>query len=413
MPFRPDHSRRRNEGEPRTGNREPRVLRHVALAARFAARCALFAVFTSLLPAQTRAARALDAAVEAGIAQGTYPAAVVIVGRSDTVLHAKGYGRYAWRGDTRLPDPAWSLWDVASITKVVATASATAVLVDRGQLDLDTPVHRFLPEFRGPLKDSVTVRMLLEHTSGLPAWAPLGTDDGTPRAAWRRLFTIDLRRPPGEAPVYSDLNAMLAGLVVEKVTGQPLEQFTSTAVFAPMGMGATTWRPTLPDRLRAVPTDVHLDGLPYFGEVQDPNARVMGGVAGHAGVFATGTDLAKFAQSWLRGVRSADSSWVSPATMRRFVARRDSASTRALGWDSPLLVTGDGKPPLYGACATATTVGHTGYTGTLLWIDPAADLFVVFLTNRSLEAGQRSTSEIRDVRAAVSDAARRLAGGRC
>lgn len=365
------------------------------------------------LAAQSRAAAAIDAAVEAGIARRTFPAAVVVVGRGDTILYAKGYGRYTWSGDSRRPDPSWSLWDVASISKVVATASALAVLVDRNQLDLESPVSRWVPSFAGGGKDSVTVRMLLDHTSGLPAWAPLGSRDTTVASAYGALFDIGLRRSPGTAPVYSDLNAILAAMVIERVSGTPLEQFTRTAVFTPTGMNGAGWRPTAADKLRAVPTDVHYDGAPYFGEVQDPNARALGGVAGHAGVFATGLDLAHFAQRWLLGSQRRDTTWVRPATMARFLERSNTSATRALGWDTPLLVTNDGKPSLYGACATPSTFGHTGYTGTLLWIDPEQDLFLVFLTNRSYQASRKSMSEIREVRAAVSDAARRLAGVRC
>lgn len=356
---------------------------------------------------------ALDRAVEAGIARRTFPAAVVIVGRADTILHARGYGSYTWSGDTRRPDPAWSLWDVASLTKVTATASAVAVLVDRNLLDLESTVSRYVPQFHGDGKDSVTVRMLLDHTSGLPAWAPLGSRDTASTAAYAKLFEIGLRRPPGEAPVYSDLNAILAGMVIERVSGRTLEDFTRNAVFGPTGMHASGWQPMPADKLRAVPTDVHFDGAPYFGEVQDANARALGGVAGHAGVFATGMDLAHFAQSWLRGIGGRDSSWVRPETMARFLERSTTSDTRALGWDTPLLVTNDGKPPLYGACATPSTFGHTGYTGTLLWIDPENDLFVVFLTNRSYQATRNSMSEMREIRAAVSDAARKLAGANC
>jgi CubicO group peptidase (beta-lactamase class C family) len=254
--------------------------------------------------------------------------------------------------------------------------------------------------------------MLLDHTSGLPAWAPLAAADGQVSSAESRLFDITLRRSPGETPLYSDLNAILAAMVVERVSGLPFEQVTREMVFLPSEMAATTWKPLPADQTRTVPTERRADGSVVVGRVHDPNAQALGGIAGHAGVFATGLDLAHFAQRWLRGL-AGDSTWVSPAVLQQFASRSERSGTRALGWDTPLLITGDGDPPLYGACSTATTIGHTGFTGTLIWLDPASDLFLVFLTNRTFAPTRRSLSEMRVHRAAVSDAARRIAGERC
>jgi CubicO group peptidase (beta-lactamase class C family) len=393
--------RRQREARGEKLNRKPTLL----------ASCLLL-LAASPLCAQTLLSVALDQAVEAGIRSRTYPAATVVIGRSDTILYAKGYGTYTWSGDSRRPDPGYALWDVASLSKVV-TASAIAVLVDRQLVDLEAPVTRLLPQFAGEAKDHVTVRMLLDHTSGLPAWAALGGREGTVAGARSRLFDVGLTRPVGETPLYSDLNAIVAAEVVVQASGTPFDQVTRDLVFGPTGMRGATWQPTPADQLRSVPTERRADGSPLVGTVHDPNARVLGGVAGHAGVFATGIDLARFAQTWLRGLRLSDSSWVRPTTLARFAQRSEIAGTRALGWDTPLLHPPDGLPPLYGACATATTIGHTGFTGTLLWIDPEADLFVVFLTNRSYQPTRRSLSEMRALRAAVSDAARRLAGAKC
>jgi CubicO group peptidase (beta-lactamase class C family) len=356
---------------------------------------------------------AIDSAINRGVGERVFPGAVVVVGRADTILYAKGYGGYTWEGDSRLPDPAWSLWDIASLSKVVATASAVAVLVDSGRLDLDATVTSFLPAFNGVAKDHVTVRMLLNHTSGLPAWVPLRNDPPTAEGARAKLFATDLRREPGEVAVYSDLNAILAAMIVERVTGTTLDQFTTASVFAPTGMGGAEWRPAPADRLRAVPSERLADGSARVGMVHDPNARLLDGVAGHAGVFATGLDMAHFAQSWLRGVRDGSGNWVSSPTLRRFLERSAAGGTRALGWDTPRLDIADGGPSLYGSCITATTYGHTGFTGTLIWFDTAEDLFVVLLTNRSYAPGRGSLDAIREVRAAVSDAARRLAGASC
>ncbi|MGD9523222.1 MAG: serine hydrolase domain-containing protein [Gemmatimonadales bacterium] len=379
---------------------------------RRAARCLLPFLLAPAVLAGQRPTTQIDAAITDGIRDRLFPGAVVVVGRSDTVLFERGYGSYAWGTDSRRPDPAWSLWDVASLSKVVATASATAVLVDRGRLQLQAAVHQLVPPFTGTGKDSVTVEMLLNHTSGLPAWARLSANGADPRHARETLFGIDLRRAPGESPLYSDLNAMLAAMAVERASGESFEQFTVDSVFRPTGMLNATWRPTAADKLRSVPTQLLPDGTSIMGTVNDANADVLGGVAGHAGVFATGEDLARFAQTWLRTVRGTDSSWVSRNTALRFLERSESSGTRALGWDTPRLLE-DGVISLYGRCATRSTYGHTGFTGTLIWFDPVADLFVVLLTNRSYDPAPRSMALIRDVRAAVSDAARRLAGERC
>lgn len=355
----------------------------------------------------------IDSIIEAGIDDRVYPAAVVLIGRADTVLYSQGYGNYSWRGDSRRPDPEWSLWDIASLSKVVATASAVAVLVDGGRLDLDTPVGQFLPDFRGVAKDKVTVRMLLDHTSGLPAWVPLRSDPQSIAGSLGTLYDTDLRRDPGEVAVYSDLNAILAALVVEQVSGDSLARFTEASVFGPTGMNGTFWRPTAADRLRAVPSERQGDGTPRMGRVHDPNARLLGGVAGHAGVFATGVDLARFTQQWMNGITGADSSWISSATLRQFLERSDASGTRALGWDTPRLEVEDGGPSLYGYCTTENTYGHTGFTGTMIWFDVEQDLFVVLLTNRSYQPVRGSFDAIREVRALVSDQARRMVGVPC
>ena len=371
----------------------------------------ILALAAVLLPPRLPAQRfsAVDAAVQQGISSGIYPGAVVVVGRADTILYSKGYGRYTWSRRSKVPDPATSLWDLASITKVVGTTTAAAVLVDEGRLNLDAPVSSYLPEFRGTGKDRVTVRMLFDHTSGLPPYASLWREASTATEALRRLFLVPLERQPGASPNYSDLNAMLAGLVVEKVAGQRLDAFTDSAVFRPLGMHATTYRPPARDRTRAVPTAIYR-GSPVAGVVNDQNARVLGGVAGHAGLFSTGIDLARFAQGWLRDSTTFSASWLAPATLTRFLERSATSGSRALGWDTP--ENSDTNVSVFGRCATEATVGHTGWTGTELWLDRSQNLFVIFLTNRSYAPRRptRSFAQLKQVRAKVSDAARSAVG---
>ncbi len=367
------------------------------------------------VPLGAQGFQAIDAAVADGIGKRIYPGAVVVVGRADTILYARGYGHFTWQNSSPRPDTATTLWDVASLTKVVATTASAAVLVDRRQLDLDAPVGRYLPQFQGGAKDRVTVRMLLDHTSGLPAGAPSLLNEPTPAAARDKLVTIPLARTPGTEVIYSDVNAMLAGLVVEKVAGMALDSFAQRAVFQPLGMTSTQWRPVRADHVRTVPTS-QFRNTPIAGEVNDPTARAMGGIAGHAGLFSTGMDLARYLQSWLRATRpaSARDVWAQSGTLTALLQRSPKSGSRVIGWDTPSLVAGSSFS-LFGRCATEATAGHTGWTGTLAWFDRQTDLFVVFLTNRSFDPASPTASfaQLKEVRAAVSDAARRATGERC
>jgi CubicO group peptidase (beta-lactamase class C family) len=360
------------------------------------------------LPAQAGDWSAMEQAVKRGINRRVYPGAVIVVGLRDTVLYARGFGRTSWGRSAPVPDPARTLWDLASLTKVVATASTAMMEVDAGTLELDAPVVRYLPEFTGAGKDQVTVRMLLDHTSGLRPTAPLYRQPSR-AAALSTLFNEPLERAPGASSRYSDLNAILLGLVVEQVAATPLDQAARTEVFEPLGMTSTLFRVSPSDRKRTAPSRVE-HGRPVAGEANDPNARRLGGVAGHAGLFSTGMDLARFAQAWLRDGQSLAGPWVSPATLQQFLRRSPHAGTRALGWDTPDTT----RTSAFGAWAHADVVGHTGWTGTTLWLDPDANLFLVFLTNRAIAPSERrSLVRIREVRTEVSDAARQVVETLC
>ena len=364
---------------------------------------------------------ALARVAERGIRQGVYPGAVVVVGRRDTVLYASGFGHLTWTTSGSVPSPAETRWDLASLTKVVATTSAMLVLVDEGRVSLDAPVFRYLPRFRGGSRDRVTVRMLLDHTSGLPPYIPLFRITKTRQAALDALFKVRLQRAPGRGMEYSDLNAILLGLLVEQIAGMPLNRFAARAVFVPLGMKATAFAPELP-RTASVAPSRRIGCCAAPGRVNDENAFFLGGVAGHAGLFSTGMDLARFAQTWLRegggwggggGGGDGDegqgsgSPWVSPESIRLFL-NRPTGEGRALGWDVP----GSGGesagagPSAFGVSICGCAFGHTGWTGTMLWADPASDVFVVFLTNRSLEPRMRnSIAAMRELRHELSERA--------
>jgi CubicO group peptidase (beta-lactamase class C family) len=363
---------------------------------------------TRLASAQGYAA--VDAAIESGIHDHVYPGAVVIVGRADTVLYAHGYGHFTWSTSSQVPDPSMTRWDLASLTKIVATTASMARLVQDHRVDLDAPVARYLPQFTGGRKPEVTVRMLLNHTSGMPPYAKFFQTAHSPDEARAQLFATPLKRPPATGAEYSDLNAMLAGFVVARVVGEPLDRVADSLVFTPLRMLSTHFRPTGIDKANAAPTGQYR-GHPVGGIVNDQNGVVFGGVSGHAGVFSTGADLSRFMQAWLHAAND-KGNWVHRATVAEFLTRSPTSDTRVLGWDTPVPPNSK-KPSLYGRCATTSTFGHTGWTGTELWFDPAQDLFVVLLTNRSFAPADPKGSflQLKAVRAKVADAVRSALGG--
>jgi CubicO group peptidase (beta-lactamase class C family) len=342
----------------------------------------------------------IESAIRDGITRGVFPGAVVVVGRRDTVLLAQGYGRFTWAGASAVPRPDSTLYDLASLTKVVATTPAVMLLVDSGKVQLDRPVQDYLPDFQGPGKERVTVRQLLAHTSGLPAYRPFyrTARDG---ATLRRLVMEEpLLRAPGLRVEYSDLNGMLLGWIVEAASGERLDAFARRRIFAPVGMSETRFAPPRAVWRRTAPAGVWR-GTPVAGRVHDQHADRLGGVAGHAGLFSTGLDLARYAQLLLRGGRT---SLCTPlfreSTALEFT--RPAAKGRALGWEMRDSTTADNT----GTRLSAATYGHTGFTGTSLWIDPERDLFVILLTNRVYAPrARRSITELRAVRGRVADAA--------
>jgi CubicO group peptidase (beta-lactamase class C family) len=370
------------------------------------------AVTVGASAAQGQSFAEIDAAVRDGIRKGIYPGAVVVIGRKDSLLYARGYGHFTWSPDAPVPSPDSTIWDVASITKVVSTTSVAMRLVDQRKLDLDAPVRRYLPRFSGGPKNQVTVRMLLDHTSGLKSYVPFYVKARRSRSrSIDLLYAQPLVRAPGDSAEYSDLNALLLGLVVEKVAGAPLDQLARREVFGPLGMTQTMYRPPSSLKRRIAPSGIWR-GRPVPGDVNDQNAAAMGGVAGHAGVFSTGLDLARYAQVWLRGGVGPKGQWVGPETMRRFLVKGPRSGSRLLGWDTPEAK--PDEPSVFGSLISEATYGHTGFTGTELWVDPARDLFLVFLTNRAFDPRVReSVKELKVVRAAVSDATVRLVPHGC
>ncbi len=341
----------------------------------------------------------IDRVVRRGMTAGGYPGASVVIGRRGAAVLQRGYGHLGWTNDSPDVNADRTIYDLASLSKVIGTTTGAMILYDEGRLDLDAPVSRYIPEFSGGDKDLVTVRMLLTHRSGLPAGRELWRMSSNALDARRIVLSTPLVNKPGSVFVYSDLGADVLAWVVEAISGLSLDTYLTERVFKPLGMNDTFYNPPDSVRYRVAPTEVAPPrGYPLKGEVHDENAFALGGVAGHAGLFSTASDLAIFAQMMLNGGEYDDVRIFSDSTVALFTKR--SAGTRALGWDT---ADGDGGSGEY---LTSSAFGHTGYTGTSIWIDPEREMFVVLLTNRVHAArARRPAKVIADVRADLADAA--------
>jgi CubicO group peptidase (beta-lactamase class C family) len=278
-------------------------------------------------------------------------------------------GSAAVTGDT--------VYDLASLSKVVGTTSAVMMLVDSGALLLDAPVQDYLPEFQGRNKEKVRVIHLLQHSSGMPAWLPIYKEVQGYDEFMKRVYAAPLEFAPGSRTQYSDLGMILLGEIVARVSGHPLDQYLADRLFAPLGMRSTLYRPPKEWLERIAPTeDDPWRQRVVHGEVHDENAYAMGGVAGHAGLFSTAHDLAVFAQMMLyRGMYDHRRYFKSETVDRFTVAQSLKGGNEALGWQKPAPRDWTGK------AFSAAAFGHTGFTGTSIWIDPQRQLFIVLLTN--------------------------------
>ena len=341
----------------------------------------------------------VDRIVSRGITAGGYPGASVVIGRKGYAVFQKGFGKLGWTTSSPRVTADRSIYDLASLTKVVGTTTAAMLLYDAGRLDLEAPVSTYLPAFSGGWKDAVTVRHLLTHRSGLPAGRDLWRIARTPDEARAAVLATNLECRPGQCYIYSDLGADILGFVIEAIAGETLDVFLHDKVFEPLGMNDTFYRPADSLTYRIAPTEIAPPrGYPLQGQVHDENAYALGGVAGHAGLFSTAADLSIFAQMMLNGGEYNGVRVLSDTVVSLFTRR--TAGTRALGWDTAEGTGGAGK------FLDSHAYGHTGYTGTSIWIDPERQMFVLLLTNRVHAArARRPAKVISDVRADLADAA--------
>lgn len=341
--------------------------------------------------------------LDRGVADRAYPGAFAVVGNHAAIIAQYGSGHLDW---TPSPTPdEHTMWDMASLSKVVGMTTAVMELVEQGKLDINAPVQRYLPAWTGPNKDKVTVRHLLTHTAGLPPDQPRGSlpyDQITkdPDSIAVLMFNTPLDTVPGGRVVYSDIGAYLLGRIVEQVTDQSLDLYLHDRVFEPLQMHETMYRPPIALWPRIAPTELDTTERHRLvrGMVHDERAYYLGGVSAHAGLFSSGHDMARFARMYLNGGTLDGVRVVKPETIREFTTRQ--VEDRALGWQKP---TGTNSA---GHLMSEHAFGHTGFTGTSIWIDPDRDIFIVLLTNRVDPT--RNNMRVSGIRTALADDVMRI-----
>jgi len=337
-------------------------------------------VYSALKPAKLAE---MEAAITNAIADNKLPGGVLWLERRGEAYH-RAFGNRAVDPETE-PMTEDTLFDLASLTKVVATTPALMLLIERGRVKLDEPAHTYLPEFQGEGREAVTIRQMMTHTSGMPSTFTRGLSAEGYAGAIRTACAERLQTKPGAVFRYSDVNFILLAEIVQRVSGMKLEQFVAREIYQPLKMNDTSFLPPRSKRGRIAPTQ-RIGAEMLRGRVHDTKGRMMGGVAGHAGVFGTAADLARYARMMLNGGELDGVRIFKPETVRLMtsVQSPDSvAARRGLGWD---IDSGYSRPR--GKLFPLGSYGHTGFTGVSLWIDPFSETFWIFLSNRVHPDGQ-------------------------
>jgi len=333
----------------------------------------------------------MDATIKTAIKAGKCPGGVLWLEKNDVAYHkAYGYRNLFLKLE---PMTEETIFDIASLTKVIATAPAIMKLMEDGKIDLEAPASRYVKEFQGDGRETITIRQLLTHTSGLrPSFAP-GDDSVVKLGTIPKIMFEELQSTPGTTFKYSDLNFILLGEIVKRVSGKPLDVFSKTQIFRPLKMRDTMFRPPAALSSRIAPTEL-IENNVLRGVVHDPTAQIMGGITGHAGVFSTAADLARFARMMLKGGELDGVRILKPETVALMTSVQtppEMAVLRGLGWDieSPF------SAPKGTLFSKRESFGHTGWTGCSLWIDPTMQTFVIFLSNRNHPTESGSVVELR------------------
>ena len=329
----------------------------------------------------------VDAIIQDAVERGNTPGAVLLIGHNGSIVHRRAFGSRSLE-PTREAMTVETIFDLASLTKCIATTTAVMQLVESGRVRLNDPVSAYLPEFSQNGKSQVTVRELMTHYSGLAPDLDLKQPWAGRDAAFKMAMEAKLVNPPGTRFVYSDINFETLGFLVEKVSGMPLNEYAARKIFAPLGMTETRFLPPAEWLPRIAPTQYDENGKMLRGVVHDPTARRMGGVAGHAGLFSTADDLARFTQELLTGRRILSRSAIEKMSTPQQPAT--ASSLRGLGWDIDSPFSSN-----RGELLPVGSFGHTGFTGTSLWIDPTTDTYIILLANAVHPNGKGSMVSLR------------------
>ena len=334
------------------------------------------------------------AVMNRALRDSAFPGAIAVVGTKSRVIARYAVGRLDWGASPAVDEH--TIWDLASLTKVVGLTSGIMQLVGEGKISLDAPVQRYLPAWTGRNKERVTVRHLLSHTSGLPAFRPYDQQTHDPDSLAKLMFSTQLDTVPGARMVYSDIGAYMLGRVLEEVSGQSQDQYLHDHVFRPAKMHETMYRPPVSLFPRIAPTEYDSTQRRRLvrGMVHDERAYYLGGVSGHAGLFSSAHDLTRLAQAYLNGGVIDGVRILPKAQIAEFTTRQ--VEDRALGWQKP---SGSNSA---GRLMSDAAFGHTGFTGTSVWMDPQYDVFVILLSNRVNPT--RNNQKIGRVRTQLADA---------
>ncbi|MBE77252.1 MAG: hypothetical protein CMG41_05890 [Candidatus Marinimicrobia bacterium] len=323
----------------------------------------------------------LQSLMESAVKDSAWPGGVLLAAKGGNIFYHQGHGFHTY--ERKKPVRSSDIFDLASITKVISTTSGIMKLADQNKINIDKPVASYLPDFKGKKKkyfkqkSKITVRDLLSHSSGLPAFKQYFKTKKTKELIMGSIYDTEPIRAIGDTTIYSDVGAIILGKIVENVSGFPLEVFMDSMVFEPLGMNTTFFNPSKEKLHRIIPTEIDPKGNLIHGYVHDENAHILGGIAGHAGLFSTAKDLAIFSQMMLNSGLYGWKRIFKQGTVNLFTSRANLVpeSSRCLGWDSP---SGASSGGVY---LSDASFGHGGYTGTTLWIDPENEVIVILLTN--------------------------------